>query len=188
MLSPSQLLNGLPISLRVPVLIGAGVVVAAVAVWLARHARGRALARNLATGLTALRRPHVLVRCVLPWAVTSRVVRLLALVLLLSSAGLSVALAPALVLMAVQGATPSAGPAGSAVRIGIAAAALPAAFTGSVSPAHVAALLVSVQAVSTVVNLAISCAVVAAMLRTTSPRRVVAWLRAVTRREQVAAA
>ncbi len=187
-LSPGELLGAVPISLRVPVLIAIGAVVLACGAWLALHARGRALARSVAAGLEPLRRPRVLAMYVAPWAAASRLVRLVAIVLLLAGAGLPVAVAPAVVLMAVQGATPSAGPAGSAVRIGVAAAALPGAFAAGVSPAHVAAVLISVHAATSVVNLAISCAVVAAMLRTLSPRRVVAWLRAAGRREQVAPA
>src|SRR4051794_35503933 len=187
-LAPDGLLGAVPISFRVPVLIAAGVAVVAVVAWLALAARGRAVARNAAAGLAPLRRPRMLVRYVLPWAAAARLVRLLAIALLLAGAGLPLALAPALVLMAVQGATPAAGPAGSAMGIGIAAAALPGAFAAGVSSAHVAVVLVSVQTATSAVNLAISCAVVGAMLRTASPRRVVAWLRAVSRREQVAAA
>src|SRR4051812_22525229 len=109
-LAPGQLLGAVPVSFRVPVLAGAGALVVAVGAWLTLHSRGRAPARNLATGLATLRRPRVLLRCVAPWAVASRLVRLLAIVLLLAAAGLPIALAPALVLMAVQGATPAAGP------------------------------------------------------------------------------
>lgn len=185
-LTPDDLLGAVPVSIRVPILIGAGVL--AVAALVAFNARGRALARNVAGGLAALRRPRVLVRCVAPWAATARLVRLVSIVLLLAAAGLPIALAPALVLMAVQGATPAAGPAGSALRVGVAAAALPGAFPAGVSSAHVAAVLVSVQAATSVVNLAISCVVVGAMLRTASPRRVIAWLRAAAAREQVAPA
>src|SRR3954454_2300291 len=133
-LSPADLVGAVPISLRVPVLAAAGVVALAAGAWLALHARGRALARNVAAGLAPLRRPGVLVRCVAPWAAAARVVRLVAIVLLLAGAGLPIAVAPALVLMAVQGSTPAAGPAGSAVRIGVAAAGPPGAVAPGVWP------------------------------------------------------
>ena len=175
-LAPGDLAAAVPGSLRVPLLIGAvACLIGALA--LRGRGRGRALVNDVVAGAAVIRRPRMLLTRVLPWAAAARIVRLAAIAFLLAAAGLPVAVGPALLLMAVQGATPSVGPVSSPARIAIVAAALPASFGGGATRVHVAQVLLAVNAATLLANLAVSSVVVGVTLRTVSPRRVTRWLR-----------
>jgi len=178
--SPAAVAGRLPTDARVPMLLvaAAGVLVA---LWVLRR-RASGLLREIGSGLAVLRRPRVLFTRVIPWQLASRVVRLVALAALLAAGGFALAPGVVLLLMAVQGATPSVGPASAAVRVAIVTAALPAAHDG-IDVAHAAQVLMAGMLVSSVVNLVISAVVLALILRTSSPRRMVCYLRAVWRRD-----
>jgi hypothetical protein len=111
------------------------------------------------------------------WLVAGRVLRLFAYAAVLPAAGLPFELVPALALMALQGATPSAGAAATPARIALLAAVLAGTGASGVSPAHVAAALATAYAVTSAANLAVSVSVIAWLLRTTSPRRILSYVR-----------
>jgi hypothetical protein len=77
--------------------------------------------------------------------------------------------------MALQGATPSAGAAATAARIALIAAVLAGTGAADVPPTRVAAALAAAYGVTSLVNLAVSGAVIAWLLRTTSPKRIVGY-------------
>jgi len=169
--------------------IAATTCLAAAVIFAARRHLRRFLA-NVWAGLAVLGHPRVLCVCVVPWILAGRVVRLLAFACVLPAAGLPFALAPALALMALQGATPSAGAAATAARIAVLSAVLSQTGAGGASANEVAAALAAAYGVVTIVNLAVSGAVVAWLLRTASPKRIVAYVRAAlekVRRERTGA-
>src|SRR4051794_14148191 len=162
---------------------GAGVLVLvaiaclALAAALVLRVRIRRFASDVRAGLAVLGRPRILCLCVAPWLLAGRGLRLLAFACVLPAAGLPFALAPALALMALQGATPSAGAAATAARIALLAAVLAGTGASGVSAAHVAAALATAYAVTSAANLAVSVSVIAWLLRTKSPRRILAYVR-----------
>ena len=173
-LSPGDLASSVPAVEPGPLLAG-GLVLTVVALVVFRS-HVRRIARDVREGLEAMRAPRFLAVRVAPWHAASRVLRLLALALVLVAAGMPFGIVPALLLMALQGATPSGGPAATAVRMAAIAGAL-AAVSTSVDAGHVAAALVAWYGASAVLNVAVSTAVVAWVLRTLSPRRIVAYAR-----------
>ena len=166
-------------------LVAAGVLCVALGAAFVFRGRLRRVACNVRAGLEVLRRPRILCACVVPWLLAGRVVRLLAFACVLPAAGLPFALAPALALMALQGATPSAGAAATAARIALLSAVLSQTGAADVSAARVAAALAAAYGVISVVNLAVSGAVVAWLLRTMSPRRILAYVKSVRGHEHV---
>jgi hypothetical protein len=137
----------------------------------------RRLVGSVRAGLAVLAHPTVLVRCVVPWLVAGRIVRLLAYAAVLPAAGLPLSLGPALALMALQGATPSAGAAATPARIALLAAVLAGTGASDVPPEQVAAALAAAYVATSAFNLAVSITVIAWLLGTTSPRRIVAYVR-----------
>ena len=113
----------------------------------------------------------------MPWLLAARVVRLISFALVLTAAGIPFGLLPALALMALQGATPSAGAAATAARIALIAAVLAGTGAADVPATEVAEALAAAYGVTSAVNLAVSAAVIAWVLGTTSPRRVLAYAR-----------
>jgi hypothetical protein len=162
-------------------LIVAGVVIALlVAALIFRRRLGR-LVRSVRAGLATLARPRILATRVVPWQLAGRVLRLLAFAMVLSAAGVPFGIGPALALMALQGATPSAGAAATAARIALLAAVLAKTGAGQVSAKHVATVLAAAYGITTVMNLAASVAVIGWELRTASPRRIFGYARSALR-------
>ena len=141
-----------------------------------RH-RLREFARSVRGGLAVLGRPRVVLTSVVPWLLAGRAVRLLAFACVLPAAGLPVALGPAVALMALQGATPSAGAAATAARIALLSAVLAATGTGDASAQDVAAALTATYGLTSAVNILVSGAAVAWLLNTTSPHRIIGFVR-----------
>jgi hypothetical protein len=134
--------------------------------------------RSVRSGLAVLGVPRVMATRVVPWLLLGRCLRLLGFALILSAAGVPLALGPALALMALQGATPSAGVAATAVRIALLAAVLAGTGVTDVPAGDVAAALAAAYGVTSAVNLVVSAAVIAWLLGTASPRRIVAYVSA----------
>lgn len=177
--SLKTLTNALPAAKTA--LIVAGVVCAALVAALIFRRRLQQLVRNVRPGLAVLGQPRTMATQVVPWLVAGRVVRLLAFSLVLTGAGVPFGIVPALALMALQGATPSAGAAATGARIALLAGVLTSSGASGASPAHVAEALAAAYGMSTVVNLAASAAVTALVLRTLSPRRIVGYARSALR-------
>jgi hypothetical protein len=154
---------------------GGVVSVLLVAAALCRH-RLREFARSVRRGLAVLGRPRVVLTNVVPWLLAGRGVRLLAFACVLPAAGLPVALGPAVALMALQGATPSAGAAATAARIALLSAVLAGTGTGEASAQEVAAALTATYGLTSTVNVLVSGAAVAWLLRTTSPHRIIGFV------------
>jgi hypothetical protein len=140
------------------------------------------LIRSLRAGVAVLGRPGVVATKVLPWLVAGRIVRLFTFALILTAAGVPFGLAPALALMALQGATPSAGAAATAARIALLAVVLGGTGAADVPPADVAKALAAAYGVTSAVNLTVSAAVIAWSLRTASPLRIVGFARCALQR------
>jgi hypothetical protein len=174
-----DLASPLPGAAPGPVLVGAACVVAVAGVIFRR--RMRRLARNARAGLSVVGRPRFIATRVVPWQAAARGLRLLAFALVLVAAGLPFGVVPALVVMALHGASPSMGPAATAIRVAIIAGAFAAAGGSGVAPGHIAAVLVASYGANTVTNLAASAAVTAWELRTVSPRRIVGYARSAIR-------
>jgi hypothetical protein len=155
------------------VAIGVAVVLV-IAGFLARRHIGK-LIESIREGLWILAQPRCLLTEVVPWTLAGRVLRLLAFALVMVAAGLPFGLGPAVALMALQGATPSAGAAATAARIALLAAVLSKVGGADVSATHVAEVLAAAYGITTVLNLAASGAVVAWELRTASPKKVYAY-------------
>jgi lysylphosphatidylglycerol synthase-like protein len=153
---------------------GGALVVVLVAGFIFRRHLGK-LVESVREGLSILAHPRILAVEVVPWQLAGRVLRLLAFALVLVAAGLPFGIAPALALMALQGATPSAGAAATAARIALLAAVLANVGAADVSAQHVAAVLAEAYGVTSVLNLAVSAAVIAWELRTASPKRILAY-------------
>jgi hypothetical protein len=164
------------------VLVAAAVVVVAVALAFIFRRRLRRILLNVRSGLAVLQEPRILATHVVPWLLAGRVVRLLAFALVLTAAGVPFALGPAIALMALQGATPSAGAAATAARIALLAAVLAETGVADVPATEVAAALAAAYGVTSIVNLVVSGVVIAWMLRTVSPRRIVGYARAAMQR------
>jgi hypothetical protein len=163
-------------------LVVAGAVCAALVAALIFRRRLKQLLRDARAGLAVLGRPRVMSTRVVPWLVVGRALRLLAFALVLVAAGVPFGLGPALALMALQGVTPSAGAAATAARIALLAAVLGGTGAAEVPATEVAKALAAAYAVTSVVNLAVSAAVVAWLLRTASPRRILGYIRSSWRR------
>ena len=168
-------LGGLPI----PVLVAGLVLIGAIALIVARKAPG--VLRDVARGMSALRRPRLMLTGVAPWLLAARLLRIVAIGCFMAAVGLPVVLSGALLVMAVQGGVGSMGPATTPMRIAFLTASLPAVLGIDVSAATAAALMGTQLAVSGV-NLAISMVVVGAEIRTTSPRAVWRYCRTAVRR------
>ena len=141
-----------------------------------RRRLGRVL-RSARSGLTVLRCPRILATHVVPWLLAGRVLRLGAYALVLPAVGMPLELAPAVAIMALQGATPSVGAAASAARIALLSAVLAGTGAADVPAEHVAKALAAAYGATTAINLAASLAVVAWVLRTAHPRRIGAYIR-----------
>lgn len=144
--------------------------------------RLKRLAHDVRAGLAVLSHPRIMGSRILPWLAAGRVVRLLAFALVLTAAGVPFGLAPALALMALQGATPSAGAAATAARIAVLSAVLAGTGAAHVPATHVAEALTAAYGITSVLNLVVSAAVIAWLLRTTSPRRVIGYARSALKR------
>ena len=162
-----------------PLLAAGMVVVAAIVVLVARKAPG--VLRDVARGMSALRRPRLMLTGVAPWLIAARVLRLAAIACFMAAVGLPVVLSGALLVMAVQGGVGSVGPATTPMRVAFLAASLPAVLGIDVSLATATALM-GTQLAASGVNLAISIAVVGAAIGTTSPRVVWRYFAATARR------
>jgi hypothetical protein len=173
--SSTTLHSALPAGTTV-LIVAAVAAVALVAGFVFRRRLGR-LVRDVRSGLAPLGDPRMLATKVVPWQLAGRVLRLLAFALVVTAAGLPFGPEPALALMALQGATPSAGAAATAARIAVLAAILARTGAGGVSAKHLAEVLAEAYAVTSVMNLAASAGVVAWELRTLSPRRIFAYAR-----------
>jgi hypothetical protein len=177
--SLKTLTTALPAASTAPII--AGVVGVALVAALIFRRRLQQLVRNVRPGLAVLGRPRIMATQVVPWLVAGRVLRLLAFALVLAGAGVPFGIVPALALMALQGATPSAGAAATAVRIALLAGILTRTGASGASPAHVAEALAAAYGMTSVVNLGASAAVTAWVLRTLSPRRIVGYARSALR-------
>jgi hypothetical protein len=156
-------------------LVGAAAALAAGVLWILARKAPRLL-RDVRKGMAALRRPGELARRITPWVVTARLFRLAAIACFLMAVGLPATVAGVLVVMAVQGGVGSSGPASAPVRIAVLAASLPTALGHDVSMATSAQLIAVSQIAPMVANLTISLVVLGLTLRTTSPRRVLAFV------------
>jgi hypothetical protein len=156
--------------------VGVGIVAA-----LVFRRRLRQLARDLRAGLGVLRKPRIIGSRILPWLAAARGVQLVGYALILTAAGVPFGLAPALAFMALQGATPSGGAAVTAARISLLAALLAGTGGADVSAARLAEALTASYGVTSAVNLAASAGVIAWLLRTISPRRIIAYARSAMR-------
>ena len=160
------------------------VIVVALIACTRRWERLRRLRDEAWQGLAALRRPGYYARCVLPWEIAGRGVRLASLTCFLIAFGLPVSLAAVALVMAAQagGRLVPFGPAGTGVSLAILAMAF-GTVTGETVPLdQLAAFVVGTSAVLTVVGLALS----AALLLQAMP--VSAWRRALAARHAEAAA
>ena len=157
--------------------VSAGAVVLIVVLAVVFRRRLKRVLRNVRSGLTVLSRPRILATHVVPWLLAARVLRLGAFALVLPALGMPVALGPAVAIMALQGATPSAGAAASAARIALLSAVLGGTGAADVAPEQVAEALAAAYGATSVINLAASVAAVAWLLRTAHPRRIVAYIR-----------
>jgi Lysylphosphatidylglycerol synthase TM region len=156
------------------VIAGGVAVVLLIVAFLARRHIGK-LVEGIREGLWILAHPRCLLTEVVPWTLAGRLLRLLAFALVMVAAGLPFGIGPAVALMALQGATPSAGAAATAARIALLAAVLSKVGGADVSAKHVATVLAAAYGITTILNLAASGAVVAWELRTASPKRVYAY-------------
>jgi hypothetical protein len=126
--------------------------------------------------MAALRHPGELAREIAPWVLAARVLRLCAIACFLAAVGLPATLTGLLVVMAIQGAVGSSGPASAAMRIAVLTASLPAAIGAHVSVETATKLIAATQLAPMIANLAISVIVLGLTLRTVSPRRVLAFV------------
>ena len=157
-------------------LVGAAAALAAAALWVLARKAPRLL-RDVRAGMAALRRPGELAREIAPWVLAARAFRLTAIACFLAAVGLPVTLTALLVVMAIQGGVGSSGPASAAVRIAVLSASLPAALGGHDVSVETATTLVAASQVGPLVaNLTISVVVLGVTLRTTSLRRVLAFV------------
>jgi hypothetical protein len=164
------------------VIVVAGLVCAAVVAAVLLRGRLQKLIRNVRDGLAVLSRPRILATHVVPWLLAARMVRLISFALVLTVAGVPFGILPALALMALQGATPSAGAAATAARIALISTVLAGTGAADVPATEVAEALAAAYGVTSVVNLVVSVLVVAWLLRTASPRRILAYGRSAVRR------
>jgi hypothetical protein len=164
------------------VLVVAGIVCAVGVALVLLRRRLQKLLQDVRAGLSVLGRPRIIATHVVPWIVAGRVVRLVSFALVLTAAGVAFGILPALALMALQGATPSAGAAATAARIALIATVLAGTGAADVPAEDVAAALAAAYGVNSIVNLVISVAVVAWYLRTLSPRRILAYGRSAVKR------
>ena len=121
-------------------LVASVVCIAFVAALLLRR-RLNQLAHEVRAGLAVLGRPRTVATRIVPWLLAGRTLRLIAFALVLTAAGVPFGLAPALALMALQGATPSAGAAATVARIALIAAILAGTGAADVPPTRVAEAL-----------------------------------------------
>ena len=169
--------SGLPAA-GTALIVAALVCIAIVAALFLRR-RLNELAHEVRAGLAVLGRPRIVATRIVPWLLAGRALRLIAFALVLTAAGVPFGLAPALALMALQGATPSAGAAATAARIALIAAVLAGTGAADVSATRVAEALAAAYGVTSLVNLAVSGAVIAVLLGTTSPKRIAAYVKSV---------
>jgi hypothetical protein len=167
---------GAPSPGQIPLpIVGAAATISAAVLWVLARKAPRLL-RDVRTGMAALRHPRELLNAIAPWVLLARAFRLAAIACFLSAVGLPATIAGVLVVMAVQGGVGSNGPASAAVRIAVLSASLPAALGHSVSLESATSLIAAAQLGPMVANLAISILVLGFTLRTTSPRRVLAFV------------
>jgi hypothetical protein len=167
---------GAPSPGQIPLpLVGAAAAVAAGVLWVLARKAPRLL-RDVRTGMAALCHPGELAREIAPWVLAARVLRLCAIACFLAAVGLPATLTGLLVVMAIQGAVGSSGPASAAMRIAVLTASLPAAIGAHVSVETATKLIAATQLAPMIANLAISVIVLGLTLRTVSPRRVLAFV------------
>ena len=167
---------GAPSAGQIPLpLVGAAAAAAAGMLWILARKAPRLL-RDVRSGMAALRQPRELAARVAPWVVVARFIRIGSLLCFIASVGLPATFAGALLVMAVQGGVGSAGAASAPVRMAVLAASLPTVIGHGVSFATAARLIGVSQVAPMVANLTISLIVLAATLRTVSPRRVLAFV------------
>jgi hypothetical protein len=159
------------------VLVIAGTLCLALVAVLVFRRRLERLIRDVRAGLAVLGEPRIIATQVVPWLLAGRAVRLLAFALVLTAAGVPFGLLPALALMALQGATPSVGAAATAARIALIAAVLAGTGAANVPATDVAKALAAAYGVTSATNLVVSAAVIAWVLGTSSPKRIVAYAR-----------
>jgi Lysylphosphatidylglycerol synthase TM region len=173
-LVPSDLAPQLPGASAL--LIGAGVGCVVLVVAISQRRRLRRIAAEARAGLAAMGRPRFILTRVAPWHLAARGLKLLSLACVLMAAGIPFGLGPALLLLALQGASASPSPTATAVRVALMAGLLAGA--GGVEPAEIATVLMTAYAATSAANLVASSAVIALELRTVSPRRVLSYARA----------
>lgn len=164
-------------------LVAAPVFVLAIAVLflLVRTVRRRAagLWAALKAGFAILRSPGAFVRHVAAWQALARPVRIAALMCYLAAFGITATPLAALVVMAVEGGTRvRVAPAGAALRAAVLATALPLATGGATGPEAAAAFSLQLRAVSGMWTFALSVLVLAALIGTVSPLRILRTVRA----------
>jgi hypothetical protein len=145
---------------------------AALVVWLIARRLPGVVAR-LRRGVAIVGRPRQLLTGVVAWQGAARVIRLGALAAFIAAFSLPVTLSTALLVMAVQGVTPTLAATTTPLRAVALAYAFPHAAGGHVDVAHVTEFLLGMQATLVVANLVLSLALLALHLRTASPGR---WL------------
>jgi hypothetical protein len=175
LMSLKTLTSSLPGTTTVLILVG--VVAAVLVAGVVFRRRLHQLLLNIRSGLAVLGHPKAMVKCVVPWVLLGRVVRLLSFALVLVAAGVPFGIVPALALMALQGATPSAGAAATALRITLLAGILSHTGASGVPATRIAEALAASYGVTSAVNLVASAAVIAWTLRTVSPRRIFRYAR-----------
>jgi hypothetical protein len=163
-------------------LVVAGIVCAATIAAVILRRRLARIVTSVRCGLAVLRHPRVVIALIVPWLVAARALRLLAFALVLTAAGVALDLGLALALMALQGAVPSAGAMATAARIGLLAAVLAGTGAIEVPVEEVAAALAAGYGVTSAVNLAVSAAVIAWLLGTVSPRRIIGYVQSAPRK------
>jgi hypothetical protein len=145
---------------------------AALVVWLVVRRLPGVVAR-LRRGVAIVGRPRQLLTGVVAWQAAARVIRLGALAAFVAAFSLPLTLSTVLLVMAVQGATPTLAATTTPLRAIALAYGFPHAAGHHVGAAHVTEFLIGMQAALVVTNLALSFALLALHLRTASPGR---WL------------
>jgi hypothetical protein len=146
--------------------------VAAFIAWLIARRLPGVVAR-LRRGIAIMGHPRQLLTGVVAWQGAARVIRLGALAAFIAAFSLPVTLSTVLLVMAVQGATPTLAATTTPVRAMVLAYGFPHAAGVHVGAAHVTEFLIGMQAALVVANLGLSFALLALHLGTASPGR---WL------------
>jgi hypothetical protein len=132
-----------------------------------------ALAARLRQGVAIVGRPRQLMSGLVAWQGSARVIRLAALAAFIAAFSLPLTLSTALLVMAMQGATPSLAAATTPLRAVGLAYSFPHAAGHQVSVGHVTEFLIAMQLTLVVANLVLALALLARHLHSISPGR---WL------------